>query len=178
MTIDTYELRWFFQRPLELFRTATGDSVERTDYYAPLASDRSNVKLRNECLEVKRLLDVTEIGKWPIQRWSKTILSLGDSPLLAQAPVDWLAVAKRRQTREVVVDVCESPKDWRIQVEWTEIRALSFRSWSFALEAPAELGPRCVVDMLQAQLGSDALSELPRTNTSYAQWLLHAIVKL
>ncbi len=178
MTFDTYELRWFFDAPPDFFRTSTGEAEERTDYYAPLISELSSVKWRQNHLEVKRRLGTTTVDGWAVESWSKTSIALAkvDRRLTDSPPNDWLAVTKRRQIDNIVPAKSSLPAKQAanlpaVQVEWTELVARSIRCWSFAMEAPLELEPQSVVDSLELVLGENAIDELPRCNTSYPKWL-------
>lgn len=178
MTLNTYEMRWFFEKPPRWFGEAVVKVESRTDYYAPIRSKLSSVKLREDRLELKCQLDSLLCDGWPVEGWSKISLSLGsiDRELFQSPPPGWLPVTKRRRTQALELAPMNAPaaegdECRAIEMEWTELQFRSRRYWSFAIESPSVLGPRSVIDAMSAGLHRSTMSELPRTNTAYPVWL-------
>ena len=109
--MDTIEIRWFFEEPPKALQQLAGESEDRIDWYAPVASPDSSVKWREQRLEGKFLTDrmatdlASETTGW--QRWSKVSIALPAAETrrtrqLVEA--NWLPVQKERTIHLFCVD--------------------------------------------------------------------------
>jgi hypothetical protein len=187
--LDTYELRWFFETPVQAFHHWGGDREQRTDWYAPIWSQTSSVKLREFNIEAKFLSGNLKLPvgstNLKVQHWKKLSQPLpsdSEQQIVGVATNHWLCLEKMRIVQHygmVGGGICRIPDatDDSVQVEWSQI-TLDDRSdvWTLCLESPVDPGAAQMIEVLshlRDQMNFD-LSTFPQEQ-SYPSWIVEQV---
>lgn len=149
MTVSkSVEIRWFFDQPWSPFDQWGEREPVRTDYYAPIADERSSVKLRGgesrQLIETKHLVGQRGV----FQLWAKHSMDFEEDPahpFAELAKSNWWAVSKSRRLKHLSGDFdqrfmeidCQSD-DPSLQVEWSRIKLQGQTSFTFCIEAAVD----------------------------------------